>query len=132
MSGGTVTDYKTKEREYLSELKKAREAALSSLEEINRKIEGVTGGSVGVRKSGSTHSTSYNISPLGKEVIIKAANLRGLKLRVTKGEAPKSELVAAEKELKEVKVRAVAERKRLRNAKVREARRLLSQKRHNT
>jgi hypothetical protein len=131
MFGGTVEEYRQKEREYLDELKKARVIAVAHLEEIDRKIAALTG-VYSTRKSGGSSASGYMMSPLGKQVIILAANVRGLKQRVAKGEAPKSELVAAEKELKELKARAIAERKRLRNAKVREARRRAAQKRHNT
>lgn len=125
-----VEDYRQKEREYLNELTKARVTALAHLEEIDRKIAALTGNySTGENDRGGS-ATGYTMSPLGKKVIILAANVRGLKQRVAKGEAPKSELVAAEKELKDLKVKAVAERKRVRNAKVREARRLLAHKKH--
>lgn len=126
-----MEEYRQKEREYLDELKKARVIAVAHLEEIDRKIAALTG-VYSTRKSGGSSASGYMMSPLGKQVIILAANVRGLKQRVAKGEAPKSELVAAEKELKELKARAIAERKRLRNAKVREARRRAAQKRHNT
>jgi hypothetical protein len=125
-----VEHYRQKEREYLDELKKARIIALAHLEEIDRKIAALTGDyNIGRDNSGSNAGgRGYNMSPLGKRVIILAANVRGLKQRVAKGEAHKSELVAAERELKDLKGRAVAERKRTRNASLRDARRFLAQK----
>lgn len=114
----TMDNYKRKEKELLHELRKARVTAVAHLEEIDRKLVALTGDSMG--KSGGR--AGYKMTPLGKQVIILAANVRGLKHRVANGQARKAELVAAQRDLKALKAKASVEKKIARNKRIRELR----------
>jgi hypothetical protein len=96
-----------------------RVTAVAHLEEIDSKIVALTGD---YSKGKSGGKAGYNMSPLGKQIIILAANVRGLKHRVANGQASKAELVAAQKDLKELKAKASVEKKIARNKRLRDLR----------
>ena len=80
-----MDDDKRKEQELLHEFRKARVTAVAHLEVIDRKIAALT---ADYRKGKSGGKAGYNMTPLGKQIIILAAKVRGLKQRVANRQAP--------------------------------------------